>query len=377
MKNIDKENKNNVRFVCSLLICLKTVLKIFIFAGLFFILFVNFQHYNFNKLNNIITKELPRMNQYHSNHLAVNLDDGNVLILGNNVSYGITEIYLKKNKKFKIYNKDFLGSYLLYADKNYVFYSDKNNIYCYNPSKNFNLNFKITLKENIIHPKISFIDENQFLIWGGWSEPKKISKMWQIYDIPQKKIVNTGFFETEVNENSQIIKISPDILLFYTNNKIYKMNKIELFSKNNVIGNGLKNIYNLQIHETINIDDSILITFSDDKYKKNLNIALLDINNWQIKNIKTTKLSPDYKPIVLNNTNLLLIGTSENNINKGIYLFNLITSDLKFLGNMKYNRYFYNSILLNDNKTILITGGSYDNNASNGEKTAEYLIIRI
>ena len=71
-------------------------LMISIFIGLFLILFVNFQNYISNKLNNIITKELPKMNQYHSNHLSLNLEDGNVLILGNNISYGITEIYLKK-----------------------------------------------------------------------------------------------------------------------------------------------------------------------------------------------------------------------------------------------------------------------------------------
>ena len=351
-------------------------LMISIFIGLFLILFVNFQNYISNKLNNIITKELPKMNQYHSNHLSLNLEDGNVLILGNNISYGITEIYLKKNKRFKIYNKDLLGTYLLYADDNYVFYSDKNNIYCYNPNENFSLKFKIALNENIIHPKISFIDKNQFLIWGGWSAPNKISKRWQIYDISIKQVISTGYFDTEVNENSQIVKITSNLFLFYTNNIIYKMDRIELFSKNNVTCNELGNIYNLQIHKTIRVNDSVLITFSDNLNKKNLNIALLDINKNKIKKIITTKLNPDFKAIVFDNTKLLLIGTSSNNENKGIYSFDVITSDLKFLGNMKYNRHFYNAILLKDNKTILITGGSYDNNVSNGEKTAEYFIIR-
>ncbi|HIS88422.1 TPA: hypothetical protein IAA87_03235, partial [Candidatus Avigastranaerophilus faecigallinarum] len=150
----------------------------------------------------------------------------------------------------------------------------------------------------------------------------------------------------------------------------------ELFSKNNVTCNELGNIYNLQIHKTIRVNDSVLITFSDNLNKKNLNIALLDINKNKIKKIITTKLNPDFKAIVFDNTKLLLIGTSSNNENKGIYSFDVITSDLKFLGNMKYNRHFYNAILLKDNKTILITGGSYDNNVSNGEKTAEYFIIR-
>ena len=43
---------------------------------------------------------------------------------------------------------------------------------------------------------------------------------------------------------------------------------------------------------------------------------------------------------------------------------------------MKFSRKFHSAILANDKETILITGGSYDSNELNGQKTAEIIKVK-
>ena len=73
-ENIEQEKKNKQSWWRNVGLNPKLLTMNFICLIIVFLLFVNFHQYFFYKTNNIITKSLPNMKQYHANHLAINLD---------------------------------------------------------------------------------------------------------------------------------------------------------------------------------------------------------------------------------------------------------------------------------------------------------------
>lgn len=355
----DKKNINKKHTV---------LITIILFIFSFVLLFILFKIIK-NLSENIITSKLPNMNQYHSTHNSLQINDNGVLILGNGISYGISELYLTKQKRFKIYSNEPFGKYILYADNQNVFYYDTHKIICYNPQTAFTVKYEIKLDLNNIHPKICLTNNNQILIYGGKDKHKNQSQDWLIYDIDRNKILDNGTWPIKITENSEIIEIKPNLFLVYSSNFLYQTNYGNFQNLNKICN---KFLYNLKIYPEIYVNNSILITFYENQNSNNIKFALINTKNLELTEIKTAYLNSNFKSVMLPNKKLLLIGTSsDSSDNRGIYLFNPLSVELQFLGNMRYSRKFHDAILMNDNKTILITGGSYDSNELNGEKTAE------
>lgn len=351
-----------------LLIKIFLIIFIFIFFTIFFINNLK------NISNHIITEQLPRMKQYHSMHNSIQINKNEILILGNGISYGVSELYLLNKKKFKIYSKESFGNYILYSDNDNVFYYDKNKIICYNPKTGFSIKYEIKLDSNIIHPKICLTHNNKLLVYGGSDNNHHQSKNWLIYDSNKKTILDKGKWKINITNNSEILELMPNLFIIYSDNSLFQtyygnFNKIIKISDNV--------LYNLKFYPGIEVNNSFLISYYETKNENIIKFALLNKKTLELSEIKIAQLNPDFKPIILQNNKLLLVGTSTTpSDNRGIYLFTPSSHKLQFLGNMRFSRKFHSAILADDRETILITGGSYDSNELNGQKTAEIIKVK-
>ena len=345
---------------------------------MFFFIINNYtRNTNSDKIKNIITTQLKSMKNRHVLHTATLLDNGNVLIQGGFEGYNNAEIYNFKKKTFKYINNNIslgLGNALLLKNGHLLIIGY--NIIDYNPKNN---SFTIKIKANKTLPKLLLLDESHIFIYAGMREQSKtnISEYFQIYDlsnntlksIDKPKKVNTKYIEAKLLPNNNILLFGNGFSIIYN----YKTNKFLNYRK--------IDISHIKTTSIKNNKNEFLILYSSNQ---GLSGRKLGYYNPSTNNVTQVRIKEQlygaFEVVEIPNKKLLLIGVAEGlspqkRIGRAIYLFNANDNTMKKLGNMKYYRAMHRCTLLNDNQTVLITGGTNTIYTTDALNTAELLIV--
>lgn len=362
----EKKNKRKLYFIF-----------IIILAFMFFSYIVN--HYlqnSENKKNHTITKKIANMNNFHVLHSAILLKNGNVLIIGGREGYDNAEIYYSKQKKFKIIKKPFLtgicttnllpnGHVVILGEKGIIDFNPNNNLFAL---RNSNLKKQFA---NLIDLK-----DNNLFIFDGTS-----AKEGLIYNLTNNKFETVLKMKTINNDN--IYTMQNNIFAHHLPN-----NNILIKNQNTII---IYDAYKKKFLSTrsapyekmiftpifLNKED-ILVIYSKQKTGK-LCFGYYNLITNKIKQSNEKRTIDDkFSMTKISNYSLLLTGLSPSNevSNKGIFIFDVKTDSLKYIGNMHYNRIFHQCTLLKDNKTVLITGGTSNKHLSDAQNSAEILNLK-
>lgn len=308
-----------------------------------------------NKNEHIITKQSKSMKYAYKDLSSICLRNGNVLLIGKNGDYA--EIYNANNKKFQLIKLEYpqcLTSMNLLSNNNVIIFGK--GIMDYNPDTNLFTTKNMTFFR--YEPKTILLSNEKIFIMGGIDPyTHKTIRNCEIYDPIKNTLLYVGDINTANNNNIDLTLLPDGNVLIIGNNftQLYKIEKNKLFDYKKL------NVFNTW-HKTFRLKNNKILVFYNSNTDKKYHVGYYDKNKKNIYQISKTDLNLLYSDIILlPNDNLLLIGVALNKYIdyscKGIYLFNIKNNKFVHIGNMAVDRRRPKGTLLNNNKTVLITGG--------------------